>query len=372
MGMAALSTPLFKRIGDALKQRFRLLVALLVAVLLVGAAVHDLAWCLTPLQPGSPGPCPAWLDARYPELPAGAAGAALAAARDSYGEVDPALPFFDVVVVVPSPAAWAARREALRRQFARSLALLPPGTSATLLFVVGARGPGAPVEDAGAADILLVDCADVDGGWPLTDSATTCKVARALAEAVARFRFHFFARVGDDAYFRVDTFLARVAPAHVAPARRGSLVLSWWMTAGGLQWSPELGGAIGGPPGFPALGHYPYPGGLAFIFGYNATAALAAVWARVGLVDSAPEDLIVGAWLAPLGHARVDRVHTPCFHNVATRVVQPDALLGLASRHWLAAPCTPQSLVMHYMTPELWAAVEGNGNLHCGSTVCGS
>lgn len=363
---------LCKRVRVLCEQRGNLLAALLLAGLFVGAVVHDLAWCFTPLQPGSPAPCPAWLDSRYPLLPADAAGAALSAARGTYGAVDASLPFFDVLVVVPSPLSWAVRRAALRRQFVRSLALLPPGTSAKLLFVVGARGAVAPVEDAGAGDLLWVDCADVDGGWPLEDSATTCKVARSITEAVARYRFHFFARVGDDAYFRVDTFLARVAPAHVAPAQRGALAMSWWMTAGSLQWSPPLGDAIGGPPGFPATGHYPYPGGLAFVFGYNVTAALANVHARVGLVDSAPEDLIVGSWLAPLGHARVDRVHTPCFHNVATRVVKPESLLGLGSRHWLAAPCTPQSLVMHYMTPELWDAVEENGNLHCGSTECGT
>ena len=161
-----------------------------------------------------------------------------------------------------------------------------------------------------------------------------------------------------------------MAPVHLAAHE--SLVMSWWMSAGEVEGG--LAAALGGPPGFPAKGHAPYPGGMAYIFGYNVTVGLAEVASRVGLVDAAPEDMIVGLWVGALGHSgsRVARVHTPCFHNVATRVYKPESVLRVASRHWLAAPCTPQSLLMHYMTPELWNAVDAEGNLHCGSVECGS
>jgi hypothetical protein len=75
-------------------------------------------------------------------------------------------------------------------------------------------------------------------------------------------------------------------------------------------------------------------------------------------------------WVATLGHARVTRVHSPCFHNVAVPVPNEASWLGVAKRHWLAAECTSSSLLVHYMTPELWAAIDANDNLECGNTRC--
>jgi len=368
------------------------------ALALAALLVREFDWCFAALQPGAPpGGCPAWLAAAYPPLPAGGAAAALGAARAA--AAGDARPYHDVVLLVPTPAAWADRRRALRRAFARTAARLPAGASAALLFVVGARAAGAApgalggaaaraaaaaLPDAGEGDVLAADCADLDGEggwvWPVADSATTCKVIAGLQAAVARFRFGFLARVGDDAYFRFDAFLERVAPRHAAGS---NLVFAWWMAGGEVRDTPgaaaaggggagggALAAALGGPPGFPLRHHAPYPGGMAYVLGENVTAALAAAADRVGLLDAAPEDLVVGLWLAGLGRARVARVHSPCFHNAATRVPSAHSLLGFPTRHWLAAECTPASLLVHYMTPELWDAVRDDGTLECGSTSC--
>ena len=146
------------------------------------------------------------------------------------------------------------------------------------------------------------------------------------------------------------------------------------MLAAGLGGSgplaKELKEGTGGPPGFPNPHSLPYPGGMGYVFGYNATAALAAVAERVGLLDAAPEDLVVGFWLAALGHDRVQRVHSPCFHNTALPLSVPSWLTGLREHHFWAAPCTASSLLVHYMTPELWEAIDDRGLLACGTSLC--
>ena len=81
---------------------------------------------------------------------------------------------------------------------------------------------------------------------------------------------------------------------------------------------------------------------------------------RVGLVDGWPEDGVVGMWLQGLS---ADFVHTPCFHNHAL----PN---GEGGRYMLHAPCTPSSLLVHYMTPALWERIDARtGLLECGTAV---
>ena len=67
---------------------------------------------------------------------------------------------------------------------------------------------------------------------------------------------------------------------------------------------------------------------------------------------------VIAAGLEPArGPGTLQRVHTPCFHNAATWAPAPQWPAGRAKR-WRSAPCTPSSLLVHYMTPELWAAIE--------------
>jgi hypothetical protein len=139
------------------------------------------------------------------------------------------------------------------------------------------------------------------------------KVAAAIVHAVARWRFHFLARVGDDAFFRFDLFLRRVAPRHLLAGEE--LAMGSWLLEN--EHGPARAAELGGPPGFPAPRSLPYPGGMGYVFSYNVTAALAAAHARVGLADGYAEDVLVGLWLAARGRGSLRRIHTPCFHNRA-------------------------------------------------------
>ena len=266
----------------------------------------------------------------------------------------------------------------MRAQFARTAALLPPGVSAALVFVLGARSfgggpPPSPLPSAEVAlgDTVLVDCADSDGpngmANVLVDSSTTCKVAAGMVHAVGTYRFHYLARVGDDALFRFDAFLAGVGAAHVAAG--DNLALAYWMQSIPQSPYPAQADMYGGPPGFPLARLLPYPGGMGYVFSYNITAGFAELSTRVGLADGVAEDQMAGFWVAALGRQRVTRVHTPCFHNHAEWVPAPLKPAGFA-KYLIAGECTPSSLLVHYMTPELWGRVGGDGVLRgCGSLV---
>lgn len=311
--------------------------------------------------------CPTWMEQNYPPIDAATLGAALAPSRSVFPAQTQGLPFHTMVLIVPTPYAWGERRVFLRAQFKRSVGLLPPGSSAVLVFVIGGTlPPGVPPLEAD--EHLAPHCADMDknGGWDMDTehSATTCKVLAGISLATATWRFHFLARVGDDAYFRLDAFLKRVAPVHLGAGE--NLALALWMSGGHTnaitsEW-------MGGPPTFPLDGHGPYMGGMGYIVSYNVSLAWATTAALTGLLDGAPEDLLTGAWLQPMGHVRFARVNSPCFHNVAVPVHAPKAFLPWTkSRHWGAAPCTGTSLLMHYMNKQLWESIDDKGLLACGS-----
>ena len=354
------------------------LAAALAAALYAGVygVVYLNVFCPAAAAPGGGPLCPAWLDANYPPLAPEAVARALAS-RAQHGFEHPRRPFVDIVVLVPSVAEWSERRRHLRAQFARTAALLPAGASAALLFVVGSRaygGVGAPPampagEAAAHGDLLQVDCTDRDGAdgsaYPPSDSATSCKVLAGAAAAVERFNFHFLARVGDDAFFRFDVMLARVGAAHLAEA--SNLALAFWMP-GGLIGAPEEQAERGGPPGFASRSYPPYLGGMGYVLSYNLTVALATAAARVGLRDAAAEDSMTGFWLFAFSRRRLARVHTPCFHNHAEWVPAPPGRAAPVAKQWAAQECSAASLLVHYMTPALWARVAQDGVLRdCGS-----
>lgn len=330
------------------------------------------AYCFDP-PPRTALACPAWLDLHYPSLAPDVVAAALDD-RSALGVEDGSAsrPWMDLVVAVPSVSGWTERRAVFRRQFRRTAALLPRGRTVTLIFVLGTRAyAGGPLParppDGDEPDIVYADCTDSDGPlgmwYPRTDSSTSCKVIAAMQLAIERWRFHYFARVGDDAYFRFDTFLSRVAPAHLRA--RQNLAFSFWMP-GGVHTAPAVQAVSSGPPGFPAACWLPYAGGIGYVFSYNITRALGGAATLVGLADAAAEDVMTGYWLAALAPSpRIARVHSPCVHNHAEWVAMPAHVAGRA-KYWLAAPCTPSSLMVHYMTPALWARVTDAGDLECG------
>jgi hypothetical protein len=128
-----------------------------------------------------------------------------------------------------------------------------------------------------------------------------------------------------------------------------------------------------------------YPNGMGYVLGHRVARALAAADAALGLADGFPEDGVAGLWLAGLDVARVD---SPCFHDTALLPGDGErdwsnlrsALPGLRwsprapwqppPRRYNAAPCSAHSLLIHYMTPELWDAVDDRGVLaDCGAMM---
>jgi len=366
-------------LGRALRRLLLLALAAVAAAIYAGfnGIVYLNVFCPAAEPPGGGPLCPAWLEAHYPPLAPDVVARALANRALHGFEEQPRRPFVDIVLLVPSAVEWTERRRHLRAQFARTAALLPAGASAALLFVVGTRayaGVGAPpVLPAGEAeahgDLLQVDCTDRDGkdgkDYPPSDSATSCKVLAGAVAAVDRYNFHFLARVGDDAFFRFDVMLSRVGAAHLAQA--SNLALAFWMP-GGLIDNPEEQAERGGPPGFASRSYPPYLGGMGYVLSYNLSVALATAATRVGLRDAAAEDAMTGIWLFAFSRKRLARVHTPCFHNHAEWVPAPPGRSAPVAKLWAAQDCTATSLLVHYMTPTLWARVGQDGVLRdCGS-----
>ena len=91
-----------------------------------------------------------------------------------------------------------------------------------LRFVIGTEAMPADqlaavaAEAAAYRDMLLIDAPDKDEGQPRVRSATTLKVMHSMRYAVNNYVFDWFARIGDDAYFRVDYF-AELALEHTYP-----------------------------------------------------------------------------------------------------------------------------------------------------------
>jgi hypothetical protein len=257
-------------------------------------------------------------------------------------------------MVVPSGGVEGRlRRGAVRAAFAASLALVP-WASARLLFIVA---PGSALSEAEPDMVPAPGCAEHDAGAePASGSSTTCKVLAALVHVASHYRTHFFVRTGDDAHFRVDQFLLRVAPAHVGaartPAQRNIVLGSWFVPSAGNPANnldaPALKAAYG-------LGGWPrYPKGLGYIYGGGVAPGLGALHAAVGLADGFPEDAVSGLWVAGLSITSVTRVDTPCIYNY--------------NRLENSVSCRDDGLLVHYMTPYTWTQVNEQGRL---PTYCG-
>lgn len=330
------------------------------------------------------GACSAWMQVHYPpdEVAANTRGSALAAMTSSDSGratgVFPSstLPFFHLVVFVPSGADARGRRDALRAQFAATAALLEPHALKTALFFVVADNAADALneESAELGDVIFVPCADHDGdAEPAAGSSTTCKVVKALHYAVESMDFLYWARVGDDAFFRFDVFLLRISPAHTGNFLR--TVFARFVPGGELTPALRAAYATNALAGYPA--------GSGYVLGAGVARALAEVDTRLGLIDGWPEDGVAGLWLSGLS---IERVDSPCFHDTA---LLPSAeerdwshLRGVGfflggwsprmpweppPRRFNAGPCGDDSLLVHYMTPTLWASIDKKGVLNeCG------
>ena len=300
--------------------------------------------------------CTNWISREYPagQFTQAQAYEALAS-REGFRDLDKKQ-WYDMVLIVPSGAKQIERRASLRKQYERSKKLTKASTK--LIFAIGEESRGKVHGEPD--DIIYVNCRDHDGdSIPLNGSSTTCKIAKSLVHIVDAYNFHFLARVGDDAYFRFDQFFERIAPRHIGDP----LVLSYYMNSSRVpEQYPHL------VEGYKISAWPSYPGGMGYVFGYKVAAALADMErGPVGLKDGWPEDGVVGMWLLGLKYTRV---HTPCFHNHAERIHQEENLDNFPRKqHFLAAPCTPNSLLIHYMTPALWGRIDDRGQLRCGQML---
>jgi hypothetical protein len=181
-------------------------------------------------------------------------------------------------------------------------------------------------------DILLIDAPDEDHGEPKHRSATTLKVMHSMRYAANNFAFEYFARVGDDAYFRVDFFAELVLLQKVYPQKNAYI---------GYKFANHIVPASDSTHSF-IVG-----------MGFFVSRDLATYVCRSHpyLLDGFPEDAIVGSWFVGT-NAQV--IHEPRFHDI-------DHITTVAY-----ARCSNESLLLHHMWhQENWDAIDENGLLDC-------
>ena len=198
------------------------------------------------------------------------------------------------------------------------------------------------LEDSIHKDILMlhgvsdleVDYRHLHPNWPwYNTSATAQKVLYSIQWAVNKYDFQYFARIGDDAYFRVDEFY-RQAMAKPFPT------------------AMALFGQMTGPLPYRVAGKENkiiYPSGAGYVMTQDAASfvASAAGMLNVGF----PEDANFGAWLAG---TRV------VFHDMKDRI--HDVLPKLP----LYEPCSPQDILLHPFRNESdWIRIDAAGLVQC-------
>jgi hypothetical protein len=260
-------------------------------------------------------------------------------------------PYPHLLVYVAVPNAWADadRRHPLRAQWARSLALMdkrlkekgragpPPAT--VLHFLIGLQGlsdrekAAVTVESAAHHDLLILpDVTDKDVGEPVSRSSTTLKVMHSMAYAASHYTFDFYARVGDDAYLRVDYLAELVLIDHAYPVERA-----------------YIGYKFGDHPIAGSHSTHNFIVGMGFFLTQDLTRYVCR--AQDVLLDGFPEDGIVGSWFVG---TKVDVIHEPRFHDI-------DHVTTVAY-----APCSNASLLLHHMwSRKNWEDVDGEGLLKC-------
>jgi len=269
------------------------------------------------------------------------------------GTVSPVCPgpYPHLLVYVAVPNAWADadRRQPLRAQWAKSLALMekrlkekgvagtPPAT--VLHFVIGLEGLSDKDKAAVGAEstthrdfLILPDVTDKDAGEPVSRSSTTLKVMYSMAYAANHYTFDFYARVGDDAYLRIDYLAELILIDHAFPLERAYI---------GYKFSDHH---IAG-----SHSTHNFIVGMGFFLTQDLTRYVCR--AQDVLLDGFPEDGIVGSWFVG---TKVDVIHEPRFHDI-------DHVTTVAY-----APCSNTSLLLHHMwSRKNWDAVDEEGLLKC-------
>lgn len=297
-------------------------------------------------SPGSssdPEPLPSIVFPPRPEIShrAGCCGSVSASCPGPY-------PHLLVYVAVPNAWADADRRHPLRAQWAKSLVLMekrlkskgiaaPPAT--VLHFVIGLQGLGGGdradvnAELAAHHDLLVLPyVADRDAGEPPTRSSTTLKVIHSMAYAANHYTFDFYARVGDDAYLRIDYLAELVLIDRAFPLERAYI---------GYKFPNHR------IPGSHSTHNFIV--GMGFFLTQDFTRYVCRE--QDMLLDGFPEDGIVGSWFVG---TKVDVIHEPRFHDI-------DHVKTVAYK-----PCSNTSLLLHHMwSRKNWEDVDGDGLLRC-------
>ena len=181
-------------------------------------------------------------------------------------------------------------------------------------------------------DILLIDAPDEDHGEPKHRSATTLKVMHSMRYAANNFVFEYFARVGDDAYFRVDFFAELVLLQKVYPQKNAYI---------GYKFANHVVPASDSTHSFIV--------GMGFFVSRDLATYVCKSYPY--LLDGFPEDAIVGSWFVGT-NAQV--IHEPRFHDI-------DHITTVAY-----ARCSNESLLLHHMwRQENWDAIDEKGLLEC-------
>lgn len=250
------------------------------------------------------------------------------------GEGMGALPYVDIVIAVTSPWLWVTRRIDQFQNFVASQRRSK--FSAKLLFVMGEPEQRKlndwDLDAIGHPDVAFVTargCPDADTYWPgATDgamfppvnSSTTCKVLEGASVAVERFRFKYFARIGDDAYLHWDYFLAQVAPTLPEPFIMGRFSSKQAVFS-------HLQGVFGSGK------FLPYPLGMGYVMSYSVAAYLREGYRTTPrLTTAGPEDAAIALHLYPLSIARIhsDHFHDPSDHE-----------------------CTHSTILVHYVSRKM-------------------
>jgi hypothetical protein len=262
----------------------------------------------------------------------------------------PAPPPIDIVLVVTNPWKWSGRRFNVFRAFKATQARTR--FTAKMIYVMGAdRAPAdlaaSDAQIAADPDVTIFNsphCADLDGIWPSAidggafppaNSSTTCKVLEGVAEALARFRFRYLARIGDDSYLRWDYLLERVLP----PLPEAGLLLARFNANQGVFSHLQT---VFGQGKF-----LPYPFGQGYVMTADIAAYLRTGYrASPGLITAGPEDAAVGLHLAPLSmlNYHSDEFHDP-YHQA----------------------CSERSVLVHYMSKAMWASIDEEGVVYCSN-----
>lgn len=256
-----------------------------------------------------------------------------------------------MVVAVTSVISWGAERRTVQRKAwkrtQRLLAEAVPGASALLYYMFGIEltpnGQLAAAEEEAAEhnDVVFLPCPDEDPEGDVyrnfypAPSATTSKVLLSLRWAEARFRFKWFVRLGDDAYFRADKF-ASLEQAGAYPLRRAVI--------GRMGFNPfnKLGVFTDHLSNTTVDLHYPL--GMGYVL--PADVAMYFAGAAPYLINSWPEDGCVGAW--------VFGTNIKLFNDLERFHGSP-----------YEAPCTSESVLIHKPPDESWGTIDEHGVMQC-------